>query len=119
MLGLRKESGRSIRAMREPQRNTVFDGILTALEPWVRAIIREENAKLSQSGNEGKKASEAVRLYFTVKEAADFSRLGCSTIRLYIRKRELKAHQVGSRVIIKRTDLEKFLEAHRVEALAD
>ncbi len=117
MLGLRKESGRSIRAMSEPQRNTVFDGILTALEPWVRAIIREEYTKLSQSGNEEEKALRAVRLYFTVKEAADFSRLGPSTIRLYIRKRELKAHKVGERVIIKRADLERFLEAHPIEVI--
>jgi hypothetical protein len=47
------------------------------------------------------------------------ARLGLSTIRLSISQRELKAHQVDSRVIIKRTDLERFLEAHPIEALPD
>jgi excisionase family DNA binding protein len=42
-----------------------------------------------------------------------------STIQLYISKRELKAHQVGSKVFIKRIDLEEFLEAHPIEALLE
>ncbi|MFQ5853573.1 MAG: helix-turn-helix domain-containing protein [Candidatus Binatia bacterium] len=54
-----------------------------------------------------------------MKEAANLSRLGQSTIHLLIRKRQLKAHQVGSRVIIKRSDLERLLEAHPIEALSD
>ncbi len=70
---------------------------------------------MSRSG--GGETSEASRAYLTVKEAADMTRLGLSTIRLYISKRELKAHQVDSRVIIKRADIERFLEAHPIEAL--
>jgi excisionase family DNA binding protein len=35
--------------------------------------------------------------------------LAPSTIRLYIRKGELKAHKVGRRVLIAKADLESFL----------
>jgi len=85
-----------------------------------KALIREVvNEALSQNGHGVEKPTETPKIYLTIKDAADISRLGSSTIRLYIRKRELKAHQVGSRVIIKRTDLEKFLEAHSIEILSD
>jgi len=80
----------------------------------LKALIREVvNEALSQNGH-GRvgagRPSEASRPYLTVKEAADMARLAPSAIRLFIRKRELMAHKVGSRVIIKRTDLEAFLE---------
>ncbi|MCH6546490.1 MAG: helix-turn-helix domain-containing protein [Deltaproteobacteria bacterium] len=71
------------------------------------------------SRSEGGEPSEVSRAYLTIKEAADVSRLGSSTIRLYIRKRELKAHKVGRRVIIKRTDLVKFLESRPIVILSD
>jgi len=86
----------------------------------LKALVRAEVEKaVGQNGHQSKIPSEPVRSYFTVKEAADISRLGPSTIRLYIRKRELRACQVGSRVIIKRTDLEKFLESHAIEIISD
>ncbi len=87
-----------------------------------KALIREVvNEALSQNGH-GRvgpgSPSEASRPYLTVKEAAEMARLAPSAIRLFIRKRELKANKVGSRVIIKRTDLERFLEAHPMEAIS-
>ena len=78
-----------------------------------------KHAAMSQNGHAGKPPPESSRQFFTIKEAADFSRLGGSTIRLYIRKRELRACQVGSRIIIKRNDLERFLEGHPLEILTD
>ena len=92
----------------------------SVLEELLRRIIREEiQGVLSQNGPRGQRSTEAPKPYLTIKEAADVARLSPSAIRLYIRKRELKAHQVGRRVIIKRTDLERFLEANPIEALAD
>ncbi len=83
----------------------------------LKALIREEVEKaLSQNGH-GR--VDAGRPYLTVKEAAEMARLAPSAIRLFIRKRELKAHKVGSRVIIKKTDLEGFLESHPIEILSD
>ena len=91
-----------------------------ALSAILRPIVEEAvQAAIGQNRPAGKPSPESSRQYFTIKEAADFSRLGGSTLRLYIRKRELRACQVGSRVIIKRADLEKFLEGHPLENLPD
>ena len=91
-----------------------------ALEGLLRRIVKEEiRAAMGQNGYHSNIPSKPTRSYFTVKEASDFSRLGISTIRLAIRRRQLKANQVGSRVIIKRTDLEQFLEAHTIEITPD
>ena len=82
----------------------------------LKALVREEiESAVGQNGHHCKIVTEPVRSYFTVKEAADFSRLADSTIRLYMQKGKLKALKVGSRVIIKREDLDTFLEAHRKE----
>jgi excisionase family DNA binding protein len=51
----------------------------------------------------------ATQPYLTVKEAADLTRLAASTIRLYIRKGELKAQKVGRRIILSRAEIEKLL----------
>jgi len=71
---------------------------------------------VGSNGKAARSAENAPTPNLTVKEAADLARLAPSTIRLYIRKRQLKAHKVGSRVIIKRTDLERFVEAHPLGA---
>ncbi len=80
-------------------------------------IGKELEYKVSRSG--GGEPSEASRITLTVKEAAYMAHLGLSTIRLYISKRELKAHQVGRRVIIKKTGLVNFLESHPTVSLPD
>ncbi len=83
----------------------------------VRLAVREEIQAVMANKNGGEnRRMDPSNAYLTVKEAASLSCLAPSTIRLYIRKRELKALQVGSRVIVKRTDLEQFLEAHPLEA---
>lgn len=82
---------------------------------YIPLIILLDFTLVCQNGH---RPSEASRPYLTVKEAADMARLAPSAIRLFIRKRELKANKVGSRVIIKRTDLEGFLEAHPIEAIS-
>ena len=56
--------------------------------------------------------------YLTIKEAADLARLAPPTIRLYIRKRGLRAHKVGRRVIIKREELIAFLERRQARGAA-
>ncbi len=94
---------------------SLSDALATILKPIVKEAVQ---AAISQNGHVGKPPPES-RHYFTIKEAAKFSRLGESTIRLNIRKRELRACQVGSRVIIKRADLEKFIESHPIEVLPD
>ena len=84
-----------------------------------KEAFREVLESINRNGIQGKKPSETAKPYVSAKEAGKLSGLGESTIRLYIRKRELKAHKVGSRVIIKKTDLEGFLESHPIEILSD
>ncbi len=85
----------------------------------VRLAVREEIQAVMANKNGGENRKDPSNAYLTIKEAACLSRLAPSTIRLYIRKRELKAHQVGSRVIIKRADLEQFVEGHPIEIAPD
>ncbi len=109
--------------MSEPNYTANYDSALavTLTVGQLKALIREGvNEALSQYGH-GRvgagRPSEASRPYLTVKEAAEMARLAPSAIRLFIRKRELMALKVGRRVIIKRTDLERFLEAHPIEVI--
>ncbi len=86
------------------------------LEEIIKKAVRDA---VGQNGYGGEKPTEIPKCYFTIEEAATFSLLGPSTIRLYISKRELRAHKVGRRIIIKRTDLEGFLESHPIEIISD
>jgi len=109
--------------MTNPEKSSSQDLFSEALLEAIRGAVRVEiRAALTENGH-GRvgagKPSEASRPYLTVKEAAEMARLAEPTIRLFISKRELKANKVGSRVIIKRTDLEQFLEAHPIEILSD
>jgi len=84
------------------------------LESLLRRIVREE---IREALKNGQKKNETEKPYLTIEEAAQFSRLAPSTIRLYIRQRKLRALKEGRRVIIKTMDLEKFLEANPIEIL--
>ena len=55
----------------------------------------------------------------SVVEAA--GRLGVSrfTVRSWLRQRRLAYHKLGRRVVLDEADVERFLEAHRVEARED
>jgi excisionase family DNA binding protein len=88
-----------------------------ALESLLRRIVREEIHQALSTGQNNKEIKQ--KPYFTIKEAAEFSRLAPSTIRLYIRQRKLRALKEGRRVIIKSTDLEKFLESTPLEIIPD
>jgi len=107
--------------MSEPNKNSSIlgDAFLEAIRQAVREEIQREMNRDGYKSNKPMEMAETVKPYLTIREAANISRLGQSTIRVYIRKRELRACQVGSRVIIKRTDLEQFLEAHPIEILPD
>jgi len=92
-------------------------GILgDALLDVIREAVRDEIRTVMAGNGSGRVTHpDEASPYLTIKQAAKLSNLGVSSIRLYVRKRELKAHQVGSRIIIKRTNLEQFLEAHPIE----
>ena len=56
------------------------------------------------------------KTFLTVKQCAQISGLGVSTIRLYLRRRSIPAQKVGRRVLVRRADLEDFLEANPAKA---
>jgi len=58
----------------------------------IRAIVREEiRAAAGHNGHGDKRPSETINPYLTIKEAANLSRLGQSTIRLLIQKKTAKS----------------------------
>src|SRR5262245_26725272 len=87
----------------------------TFLEGLLRRIVRQEiEAFFNRNGKPPGETRNGSKEYFSIKEAADFARMAPSTIRLYIRKRQLRAQRVGRRVIIKKADLESLLESHPI-----
>jgi excisionase family DNA binding protein len=91
--------------------------------PWealligFRQVLREElQVMLKPNSRTGTSAQprRGNKPYLSVKEAAKMATLAPSTIRLYIRKGKLKAHKVGRRVLIAKTDLEDFLTVNPV-----
>ena len=78
--------------------STSLEGVL---ENIFRRILREELQGIRANANQQRPTAKP---YFTVKEAAAFSSLAPSTIRLLIRTRKPPAHSVGRRKIIKTDD---------------
>ena len=98
--------------MNEPN---LADALAAILKPIVKEAVREamvSNVKATAQ-------QPAEKSFLTIKQAAEVSGLGASTVRLYIRKRQLRAQQVGRRVLVKRSDLEKFLETNPIEVKVD
>lgn len=98
--------------MNEPN---LAEALAAILKPIVKEAVREAmtlNAKAAMQ-------SPGEKSFLTIKQAAEVSGLGPSTIRLYIRKRQLRAQRVGRRVLVKRSSLEKFLESNPIAALSD
>jgi len=106
--------------MNATNRTPLPENPLTALESWLRSIIREEiQTAIGQNGHQNKIPLEITSQYLSVEQAAKFSSLGKATIRLNIDTRQLKAYKVGSRIVVKTSDLERFLESHPLEILSD
>src|SRR5437899_2692872 len=102
--------------MRTGSNKAISALLLDALLTGIRDAVREE----IKAGMRNRTPEEPTgKPYLTVKEAAATSGLAASTIRLYIRKRQLRAQRVGQRVIIKRGDLAEFLEANPIEITPD
>ena len=92
------------------------EALVAIIKPILKEAVREA-MNLNSSGEAENTATN--KSFLTVKQAAETSGLGASTIRLSIRKRQLRAQKVGRRLLVKRIDLEKFLEANPIAALPD
>ncbi len=100
--------------MNEPNA-TLAEALAAIIKPIVKEAIREAMNLNSREVSQ----SAADKSFLTIKQAAETSGLGASTIRLAIRRRQLRAQKVGRRVLVKRIDLVKFLEANPIAAIAD
>jgi excisionase family DNA binding protein len=89
-----------------------------ALAAIIKPIVKEAVEAMAPNHIGFTQKVSSATSFLTIKQAAETSGLGRSTIRLYICKRELRA-QVGRRVLVKGTDLETFLESHPIEAIRD
>jgi excisionase family DNA binding protein len=96
--------------------NNLSEAFAAMIKPIVEEAVLQA---LNNNSREVRFGASADKAYVTVKQAADISGLGSSTIRLYIRKRQLQAQKVGSRLLIKRIDLEAFLESNPIRAIQD
>jgi excisionase family DNA binding protein len=95
--------------------NSLAEALAAIIKPIVTEAVREAMTLIRGS----KELSIPHKSFLTIEQAAETSGLGASTIRLYIRKRYLRAQKVGRRVLVKRTDLEMFLESHPVEPIRE
>ena len=94
--------------------SSLSEALTDIIKPIVEEAVRQA---LKTNSHEAQPEAYAAKVFLTIKQAADISGLGPSTIRLYIRKRKLAALKVGSRVLIKRTDLEAFLESNSIPVM--
>ena len=87
------------------------------LEPFIDAIAEAVAQRLQAQQTPGSN-DVTERPYLTAHEAADLLRLSKSAVRSLIRTRKLKFYKLGRRVILKRADLERFMEANTREPKA-
>jgi excisionase family DNA binding protein len=102
--------------MENSEKNSLLLG--QALLGAIRQAVHEEiKGVLGRNDKRATQDKDGRKEYFTPKEAADYARIAPSTIRLYVRKRQLRALHVGRRVVIKRADLVRFLDSHPIETV--
>ena len=74
---------------------------LLALRAYIAAVVRDEmrTAAIKPANDE----------YLSTADAAEIARVTPSTIRRWVRERQLARHGTGGRVRIKRVELERYL----------
>ena len=82
--------------------------LVTLTVAQLRDLVRSELQTIVIGSEKGRSAGNEKQ-YLTVKEAAECTGLGASTIRVRIRRKQLPVKHVGRRVLIKHADLEAFL----------
>ena len=96
--------------------SNLSEALAAIIQPIVEAAVLKA---LKNNSHQARPEASSDKAFLTVKQAANISGLGSSTIRLYMRKGQLPAQKVGRRVLIKKTDLEAFLESNPVAAIQE
>lgn len=94
--------------------NSLSEALAVIFIPIVEEAVRRA---LNTNSHPAPPEASAAKAFLTIKQAAGISGLGSSTIRLYIRKRQLAAQKVGRRILIKTSDLEAFLESNPIRVM--
>ncbi len=78
----------------------------------LRALVRDEiiAALDNRPGSTSRQVQGAQSPYLSVRDAAEYSHISPSTIRQAIRSGRLVAHKVGRRVLLKKSELQDFIE---------
>jgi excisionase family DNA binding protein len=92
--------------------NDLKNLLVEVLTPILKPIVKEAVREAMNLTSSAVLQPTATKSYLTIKQAAEMSGLGASTIRLAIRRRQLQAQNVGRRILIKRNDLDNFLGAN-------
>ena len=90
---------------------TDHDFVVRITVGQLRQLIREESVGHRGSPVSDSPPGSSSEPYLTVAEAANLARIAESTVRARIRNGDLRAQRVGRRVIIARTELDRFLRS--------
>jgi len=93
--------------------NSLAEALAAIIKPIVREAVREAMNLMTPAATQ----SVTDKSFLTVKQSAEFSGLSVSMIRLSIRRRELRAQRVGRRMLVKRPDLERFLQSNSIAVM--
>jgi excisionase family DNA binding protein len=77
---------------------------MSDLEHMIRQIVRDELAKNAKPAND-----DAPSDFLSVREAAAHARVSVYSIRRWVRRGELTKHTAGSRLLVKRDELDALL----------
>jgi len=91
------------------------DTLAAALAAILKPIVYEAVREALNGNTHPVDAVQSEKPFLTIKQAAESCGLGGSTLRLAIRRRKLRAQRVGRRILVKRTDLENYLQANPIE----
>jgi excisionase family DNA binding protein len=72
------------------------------LEKLIRAIVADELERRTKPANDSAE-------YLSIKEAAALARVSVYTVRRWVRRGELTKHEAGSRLLVRRDELERLL----------
>jgi excisionase family DNA binding protein len=75
---------------------------MSDLESLIRAIVRAEIAAVTKPANDAPE-------YLSVAEAAAHARVSVYTVRRWIKRGELTRHTAGTRLLVDRAELDRFL----------
>jgi len=79
------------------------------LREEIRAVLAEQ--KINPNIPNGFHSDLTDLPYLDIKQAAKLARLAVSTLRVYIRKGQLKPQRKNRKIIITRSELDRFLSA--------